>query len=412
MLDRMKGKGQKILFILVMILLVLPVYSRVFAANTLSKYEQELESVMQEQQENASKLTGIERELALYAYDIAQIDVEIVKFSKQMAGIQIGMDETQETIDVLEEALLTANENYSVLNSTYVKRLRSIYENGIPSIFDLMVSSNNFSEFMIKLNLYSIILDHDKLLMNSYQDKQNYINYIKADIELEKTKLESLKAEVEESAKGLEEKRQAKVDRKAEIEDEQGRLVAMATMLTNKRKGAMQDVENEMAKIINEVADQIRNGTSLTFTGTDFVYPTPNFITITTRFAEIYNLVDPAGSAHTGVDIAGYQINGTPIYAMQAGTVVTSGYSNYGYGNYIIINHGACADDNASYISLYGHCSSLVVNEGEIVEKGQLIGFVGTTGNSTGPHLHLEVRVNGNRVDPLMFFPGISFIYV
>ena len=66
-------------------------------------------------------------------------------------------------------------------------------------------------------------------------------------------------------------------------------------------------------------------------------------------------------------------------------------------------------DNNSSYISLYGHCSSLVAREGEHVEKGQLIGYVGTTGNSTGPHLHLEVRENGQRVNPLKFFPSISF---
>ena len=264
---------------------------------------------------------------------------------------------------------------------------------------------------MVKLNIYSMILEHDKTLMNTYQDRQNYINYIKGDIELDKKQLEALQQGLEEVKADLEEKRVEKVDKMTELEQKQGELQNAAELLTQKRKQAVADIDNEMAKVIDEVAEQIKNGTSATFTGTDFAYPTPGFTIITTRFGEVYNLVDPAGSAHTGADIAGAGINCTPIYAIQSGTVTTSGYSNYGYGNYIIINHGECTNDNSSYISLYGHCSSLAVEEGQVVEKGQLIGYVGTTGNSTGPHLHLEVRVNGTRVDPLQFFPSVSFTY-
>ena len=246
-------------------------------------------------------------------------------------------------------------------------------------------------------------------LMNTYQDKQNYINYVKGDIELEKKRLEALKEGQEEIKNDLEEKREQKANKMSELETQANQLEETSKLLTEKRKQALSDIDNEMAKVISDLSEEIKNGTSNTFTGSEFAYPVPGFTIITTSFGEVYNLVDPAGSAHTGADIAGGGINGTPIYAIQSGTVTTSGYSNYGYGNYIIINHGECVDNNSSYISLYGHCSSLVVREGEHVEKGQLIGYVGTTGISTGPHLHLEVRENGQRVNPLKFFPSISF---
>ena len=84
---------------------------------------------------------------------------------------------------------------------------------------------------------------------------------------------------------------------------------------------------------------------------------------------------------------------------------------NYGYGNYVMINHGKNANDGNTYISLYGHCSSLAVSKGQTVTKGQVIGYVGSTGNSTGPHLHLEVRINGKITDPLKYFPGMKFTY-
>ncbi len=401
-------KKNSIIYITILFLSILPI---VYGADTLSKYEQQLEDVKQEQLENSQKLTGVEKELALYAYDVAQIDSEVVSYSKDLAGIEEQIADVEDRLEQLETDLEDANENYSIVNSTYANRLRSIYENGIPSIFELIITSNGFTDLMVKLNIYSMILEHDKTLMNTYQDRQNYINYIKGDIELDKKQLEALQQGLEEVKADLEEKRVEKVDKMSELEKKQGELQNAAELLTQKRKQAVADIDNEMAKVIDEVAEQIKNGTSATFTGTDFAYPTPGFTIITTRFGEVYNLVDPAGSAHTGADIAGAGINCTPIYAIQSGTVTTSGYSNYGYGNYIIINHGECTNDNSSYISLYGHCSSLAVEEGQVVEKGQLIGYVGTTGNSTGPHLHLEVRVNGTRVDPLQFFPSVSFTY-
>lgn len=401
-------KKNSIIYITILFLSILPI---VYGADTLSKYEQQLEDVKQEQLENSQKLTGVEKELALYAYDVAQIDSEVVSYSKDLAGIEEQITDVEDRLEQLETDLEDANENYSIVNSTYANRLRSIYENGIPSIFELIITSNGFTDLMVKLNIYSMILEHDKTLMNTYQDRQNYINYIKGDIELDKKQLEALQQGLEEVKADLEEKRVEKVDKMTELEQKQGELQNAAELLTQKRKQAVADIDNEMAKVIDEVAEQIKNGTSATFTGTDFAYPTPGFTIITTRFGEVYNLVDPAGSAHTGTDIAGAGINCTPIYAIQSGTVTTSGYSNYGYGNYIIINHGECTNDNSSYISLYGHCSSLAVEEGQVVEKGQLIGYVGTTGNSTGPHLHLEVRVNGTRVDPLQFFPSVSFTY-
>ena len=401
-----KIKRNIVLMVSILFLSVTPI---VCAADTISKYEQQLEAVKQEQQENADKLRGVERELALYAYDVAQIDGEVIAYTKDLAGLEESIKEVQNRLDGLEDDLANANENYSVLNSTYAKRLRSIYENGVPSIFELIMTSNGFTDLMLKLNIYSMILEHDKTLMNTYQDKQNYINYIKGDIELDKKQLEALQQGLIDVKADLETKRQEKVDKMAELEKTETELENAATLLAERRKNAISAIDDEMAKVINDLAEQMKNGTASTFTGTDFAYPTPGFTIITTSFGEVYNLVDPNGSAHTGTDIAGANINCTPIYAIQDGLVTTSGYSNYGYGNYIIINHGECTDNNSSYISLYGHCSSLAVEEGENVKKGQLIGYVGTTGNSTGPHLHIEVRVNGTRVDPLMFFPEVQF---
>ena len=120
--------------------------------------------------------------------------------------------------------------------------------------------------------------------------------------------------------------------------------------------------------------------------GVSFVKPVVSGYTITSRYGPRW------GSTHSGLDVAAP--TGTPIYAAEAGTVIVSSYSTTGYGNYIIIEH------NSSVKTLYGHCSSLVAKQGQYVAQGELIGYVGSTGNSTGPHLHLEVIINGVKLNP------------
>ena len=109
--------------------------------------------------------------------------------------------------------------------------------------------------------------------------------------------------------------------------------------------------------------------------------------------------------------MAGSNIFGKPIVAAETGTVIVAGYNAGGYGNYVMIDHGKCTSDGNNYITLYGHASALAVAKGDKVTKGQTIAYVGSTGNSTGPHLHFEMRINGKITDPLKQYPGLSFIY-
>jgi len=126
-MNKIKKKISIIICIIFLSNVSLPI---VYGADTLSKYEQELEAVKKEQQENASKLTGVERELALYAYDVAEIDSEVLSYTNNLANLQQNIKEVSTTLEDLDNKLKTANENYGILNSTYANRLRTIYENG------------------------------------------------------------------------------------------------------------------------------------------------------------------------------------------------------------------------------------------------------------------------------------------
>lgn len=139
----------------------------------------------------------------------------------------------------------------------------------------------------------------------------------------------------------------------------------------------------------------------LVLTSLDFCCPLNSYSSITTRYGE----ADPWGIPHRGTDFAA--ANGTPIYAIAAGIISAAGPVN-SYGNCVQISHGTASDGNR-YDSLYAHMSSIAVSQGQTVEKGQVIGYVGNTGNvygvNGGYHLHLELRVNGSRTDPLSYVP-------
>ncbi len=386
--------------------------SSIFADNKIQEYNSELEKVKQQEKENAAKLSGIEKEIAEYSYEIAELDGQMDQYSRQLAQLQEKVDEVNSKLEENESALQNSAQSYNAAEDMYAVRLRAIYENGIPSFWDILFASQGISDFFSRMNVYTSILEYDKSLVGNMKSQKEYIDYIKKDIEVQKLQLDQLKYDTQKSTDALNAALTTKQNKVKELESSQSQLQANSEYLAEKRQAALKKVEEEVARVLAESQQNNSGGGSTSFTGGNYVWPVAGYTTITTRFGEVYNLVDPNGSAHTGADIAGSGIFGKPIVAIESGTVSVATYSNYGYGNYVMINHGVNSADGNTYISLYGHCSSLAVSKGQSVTKGQVIGYVGSTGNSTGPHLHLEVRVNGKITDPLKYYPGLTFNYV
>ncbi len=388
--------------------IILLTTSAIFADNKISEYNTELEKVKQQEKENAEKLTGIEKELAQYNYEIAELDSQMDKYSRELASLQEQIDTVNAKLEENETALQNSAQSYNAAEDMYTTRLRAIYENGIPTFWDILFSAKGIVDFFAKMNVYNSILEYDKSLVTNMQNQKEYIDYIKKDIEVQKLQLDQLKYDLQKSTDAINDAMTAKQNKVSSLENSQNELKANSELLAQKRQEALKKVEEEVARVLAEA--QANNATT-TFTGGNFVWPVDGYTTITTAYGQVYNLVNPAGSAHTGTDIAGSGIFGKPIKAIESGVVSVATYSNYGYGNYVMIDHGECLDDGKNYISLYGHCSSLTVSKGQTVVKGQVIGYVGSTGNSTGPHLHLEVRIDGKTTNPLAYYPAVNFIW-
>lgn len=380
-------------------------------ASGFTEYEKQLESIRKEESENIKKLTGVEKELSQYNYEIVSLDIKMNESTKKMVELEKKVKEVNKTLNEHEEALKDTSKIYEAAQKEYLEKLRVIYENGMPSIIEMLITSKGLTDFIRKMNAYTSILEYYQTKSGSIKNQKEYIDYIKKDMEAKKLQVEQLKKDVQRNMNDLTASIETKKKKVEELEQSQGVLQANMEAFTKKKVEAAKLVDEEIQRIVNEAQKKVAAGTNTTFTGGQFEWPVEGYNVITTRFGTIYNLVRPEGSAHTGCDIAGAGISGKPIKAIEAGTVTTAKYGNYGYGNYVILDHGKCTSDDGNYISLYGHATTLAVEVGETVEKGQVIAYVGTTGNSTGPHLHLEVRVNGKLTDPLSYYPAMNFQY-
>lgn len=397
--------------LIIFFLLAIVNVNNVNAESTLSKYNKELQEVREKEKENASKLTGIEREIAEYNYEIADLDIKMMEATSDLADLQNKKQELNEKLEENEASLNDTSKLYEKAENLYAARLRAIYENGVPNIVEFLFSSKGVLEFLAKVNAYESLLEYNKDQVSTIKGKKNYIDYVKKDVEKQKLELQQLETDVEKKLNELNDALTEKQNKVKELENSQSILKANSEELIKQREDARKKIDEEIEKAYKTALSNNETGISTEFTGGNFAWPVPGYNVITTTFGFVYYLVNPNGSAHTGCDIAGTDIFGKQIVAMESGTVIVAGYNAGGYGNYVMIDHGKCTNDGKNYISLYGHASALAVSKGDKVTKGQTIAYVGSTGNSTGPHLHLELRINGQITDPLVQFPGLTFDY-
>jgi len=293
----------------------------------------------------------------------------------------------------------------------YRARIRAMEENGNIGILGLLFSTDNVGEFLTAMDDVGEIMESDKRLEKEYIAARENTERVLAEYEQTKLELEArqeeLRAEQAELEKEIEEATQlilelendlaaqrAEYEAMMQDEDEANRRVeAMVAELERQRQEAMQQ-QQQQGSTGNHLGAGNAVGTG------SFTWPCPSSTYITSRFGLRTHPVYGTQRSHTGMDIAAN--SGANVLAADGGTVTLAGV-NGGYGNCIMIDHGN------GYQTLYGHMSALYVYEGQVVNQGDVIAAVGSTGVSTGPHLHFEVWSGGGRIDPERFFSGLTF---
>jgi len=374
------NKVKRYLAVMISILLVLAVVAPVLASQ-VEEQQRKLNDIhqrMQEQRNRANQaqnqvnsvsdqLRGIQTDL-----DAAQGDYDTIQAKR--ADLEQEIDKDNVILAAAEQAL---PERIGILN----KRMRDIYEHGQISYLDVLMGAADFGDLTTRIDLLQRVLNQDVTLIAS----------IKAEREMileKKTELESDRQAVLELEKVAAEKKDLIASRKSDQE-------AVLNTVTNQRDVAEQAYQ-DLQQTSKNIEQMLRNRGSqgaIASTGS-LIWPVDG--PITSPFGWRIHPIFGTQRFHSGIDIgADY---GTPIRAADGGVVAYADWMG-GYGKAVIIDHGR------GISTLYGHQSEILVSAGQRVSKGQIIGRIGTTGYSTGPHLHFEVRENGTPVNPVGYLP-------
>ena len=320
--------------------------------------------------------------------------------------IQLNNDEIalyDEMIIEKEKEYLNAEELEKEQLERYRVRVRAMEENGNLNYLAMILKANNLGEMLTTIDDIGEIMQRDKELEDQYIRAKENTEAVKAEYEEYRAEInakqDELREEQAELEKDIEEANNLILSIEQDLEGKQAEYDAIM---------AEEDATNEaLSKLVAQLeaeravyaAPSTGSGNSETNATGCFIFPVASYVYISSRFGMRVHPITGQYKSHTGLDIASNQ--GTTVYAADSGTVVLAEWYG-GYGNCIMIDHGN------GYKTLYGHLSVISVKNGQSVSQGQTIGAVGSTGNSTGPHLHFEVYENGDRIDPEQFYSGLT----
>lgn len=334
--------------------------------------QNQIEEVTGQKNATMSELESMESQLEVLVNEISGLQA-------QLAQAEIDLAKQQEEYDIIEANLLNSQDSMK-------KRVNSIYKNGDISYMDIIFSSENVSDFLSSFVFFEKIVEQDQGIIDSIQENKRLAKEKLDQLQQTKDKIESVTNTKKNQEAALSTQQAAKQEVMASLESQEDTL---------------QEVLGAFEKKSNEIAAEIQKITatsSVVYNGNgQFGWPCPGHSVGSgngSKFGYRVHPVTHVYKLHTGVDIPAP--GGTPILAAESGQVITASYQG-AYGNCVIIDHGG------SYTTLYGHMSRIGCSSGQSVSRGEVIGYVGTTGYSTGNHLHFEVRVNGTPQNPLQY---------
>nr|WP_297180646.1 M23 family metallopeptidase [uncultured Agathobaculum sp.] len=347
------------------------------------------------------KLSSLEDEKAAVKEKIAQLTKQADDVEATRAALQSEIDLTKEEIttveayierlqgqiDVKTTELAAAEQALEEKEEDFALTVRTTYEQGDNSYLQVLLNSTSFSDLLSRMEIITAIMNDNKRTVEEY-------TAAKEDIEQKREELQQTQDSQKEYQKNL----SYKVDELAASEAEQAALAESIQAYKAESEAEYDRISNEMQDVSNQIAalsaQAAANGSVPMGDGT-LIWPTPSCTTNSSAYGWRIHPIYGTRKFHAGEDIpASY---GAEILAAASGTVITAGWVS-GYGNYTVIDHGG------GMMTAYGHQSTIAVSVGQTVTQGQVIGYVGSTGNSTGPHLHFEVYINGATVDPKSFF--------
>lgn len=360
------------------------------ATGMLPVYGDELDNLRKQQQQSAREIQAYKnlissqnQQLRSLSSQLQDLENNISAMEKDLEDLQVQLKDAQRKVAEAEQDLREAEAALLERSEIFANRLVEIYKNGDVNFLEVLMSSTSITDFLVRFELLSKIADQDMELLNAIEEQKQQIEEDKLQLEKQRDKIAAIKSQTEQKQQKLEGQKQEKEKLQSRISTEKE--------AAEKALAEEEQASREIASKIREIQARLNKSGSSKYTGGKFTWPTPGYERITSDYGYRIHPILKSKKLHTGIDIGAPQ--GAKVVAGEKGTVSFVGYFG-AYGNTVLIEHGG------NVTSLYGHLSAFSVKEGEQVGRGATIGKVGSTGLSTGPHLHFEVRVNGEHVSP------------
>ncbi|MBR6237750.1 MAG: peptidoglycan DD-metalloendopeptidase family protein [Lachnospiraceae bacterium] len=353
------------------------------------KEKQQLKSSITDAKKIVSGLESTKKDLEAYVTELdanlTDVEAKIAELKELIADKEAEIEEATADLEEAEEIQQTQYENMK-------KRIKFMYEKGDTFFLDLIFSASSYADMLNKADYAEKLSEYDAKKLEEYKQTCEYVAACKADLEADKEVLDEAKAKQDEEQENLNTLIAAKNSEismtAADIHNKEAAIKELEADMAA-RDAAIKQLEQIVAEERRRLAEE--SGKVLTYDGGMFKWPAPSYTRISDDYGNRIHPITGTNQFHNGVDMAAP--GGSPILAAYDGEVVAATY-NASMGNYVMIDHGD------SLYTIYMHASALYVSKGDYVSKGQKIAAVGTTGRSTGNHLHFSVRKNGSYVSP------------
>ena len=362
----------------------------------LAVTQAEIDSLKNEAKELGDQKKELEAKLKELANDKSKaleqkklLDQQIDNTSAQIKNVETQIADYADLITQTEAELADAEAREAAQYELFCQRVRAMEESGEVSYWSVLFGASSFTDMLTRLNDVNEVMDADQKVIDDLKALQAEITEKKEQLEDSKAEREAAKAELVHKKSELDKQRQQAIALVNEINDNEEENQATLDALDKEEERILAEALRKSREL---AAQQAAAGKSTQSNPGGYIWPVDSrYVTST-----VGGRASPGGigsTNHKGTDIGrvGYT---SPIYAAKSGTVIVSQYSS-SYGNYVVISHGS------GNTTLYGHMSSRKVEAGQYVNQGDVIGITGSTGHSTGPHLHFEITENGVRINPL-----------
>ena len=387
-------RGLAVLIAAVTVLACVPSSVHTVSASKLTdskvqSYESQIAAIEAQMASLKNKMTNANSSIEKTIAEKEALDREITLLIQKVDLTSAIITELSASIDQKNSEISDKEAAYANKYALFKERLRVSREDGQAGYLEMLFGATSLSDFLSRIDRIGVMLEYDVRIMNELQTDKTNLESARALYNTQKSEQESYLADLRADEAELEKKRQQAESYLTRLEGDRDNYIA----LYEKNLAAEEQLQKELQAYLKELEAKQNNK----YVGGEFMWPVPQtYVRVSSEYGGRTSPITGKYEFHNGIDIpASY---GTDIYASNGGTV-TIATNHWSYGNYIMIDHGG------GYATLYAHCSKLLVKKGDKVKKGQVIAKVGSTGYSTGNHLHFSMYEQSAHTDPRKWFP-------